>query len=77
MTNLEKLIETLQKAPIEKTACFILHSSNAETRCNFCVFQLGDDNCNPKRVKDTCGIPTWFYGACYDGVKQWLESEEE
>ena len=55
MTNLEKLIETLQNAPIENTACFI--EMNAFDECEFCVFK--EQEC---REFEDCGqgIKQWL-----------------
>ena len=64
MTNLEKLIETLQNAPIEKTACFIFR--NAERPCSFCIY----DN-------TTCEMVDDYIADCKGGIKQWLESEAD
>ena len=61
MTNLEKLIETLQNAPTEKTACFI--ANNIYDACNMCIY-----------LKEcTAGVEY----DCKQGIKQWLESEVE
>lgn len=64
MTNLEKLIETLQNAPIEETACFIVN--NAETSCHFCIYE-----------NTTCEMVDDYIADCKGGIKQWLESEVE
>ena len=61
MTNLEKLIEILQNAPIEKTACFI--HNNIDGACNMCIY------------RKECTLSVEYN--CEDGIKQWLESEAE
>lgn len=69
MTNLEKLIETLQKAPIERTACFIFNNFDVRYKCHFCAFAFTEEcirNNNYKTILD-----------CKNGIKQWLESEVE
>ena len=65
MTNLDKLIETLQNAPTERTACFIV--KNVKFPCKYCV------------VNRICAgsIGGKFEMVCEDGIKQWLESEVE
>ena len=69
MTNLEKLIETLQNAPIERTSSFIC---NYMDRCIFCSFQK-DKECTVDF--DTDEFTDTFYHFCEQGVKQWFESE--
>ena len=61
MTNLEKLIETLRNAPIENTACFI--ARGYDDACNMCIY----------RKECTLGVE---YN-CEQGVKEWLESEDD
>ena len=74
MTNLEKLIETLQNAPIEKTVCFIRHFDY----CKFCIYltEHGCEKDDETRYLDKDYIDT-FYRFCEEGIKQYLESEVE
>ena len=72
MTNLEKLIETLQKAPIENTACFIAHN-RFDYSCRWCAFHK-DGKCTELK-KDYDGYSEVSYYICEEGIKKWLESE--
>ena len=72
MTNLEKLIETLQEAPIEKTACFINY--NVFFECNYCAFRdTKTGECTVDFDRDE--YTDIFYHFCEQDIKQWLESE--
>ena len=71
MTNLEKLIETLQNAPVEETAYSICEYTD---RCMFCSFQK-DKECTVDF--DTDEFTDTFYHYCEQGIIHWLESEAE
>ena len=78
MTNLEKLIETLQNAPIERTACFI--NSTFVDSCRFCTygkecFEKTTDN--EGIIFTICEAKSQSFITCEKGIKQWLESEAD
>ena len=72
MTNLEKLIETLQNAPIERTACFIFH--NANYPCKFCInkYEMISLKFGERQFCDDISKT-----GCIYGIRKWLESEVE
>ena len=78
MTNLEKLIDTLQNAPIERTACFI--NSIFADSCRFCAYGkecFVETKDGKGIIFMTCGAKDCSFIICEKGIKQWLESEVE